>query len=94
MKNILYELYVKRLSHFFFILSITFLSLILSFNIVEISYGQNNIETESETAITSYLDALIKDLPIDFPSFSSWSQFCTFLFIYSDYEKRTNNIVQ
>jgi copper transport protein len=60
MKNILYELYVKRLSHFFFILSITFLSLILSFNIVEISYGQNNIETESETAITSYLDALIK----------------------------------
>ena len=52
---------MKRLSHFFFILSIIFLSLIFSFNIVEISYGQSTtFETESETTITSYLDALIK----------------------------------
>ena len=35
--------------------------MISSFNIIEISYGQSaTFETESETAITSYLDALIK----------------------------------
>ncbi len=56
---------LKRLSYFFFILtvSIIFLSLIPSFYIfVETSYGQiTTIESESETAaITSYTDAIIK----------------------------------
>ena len=56
---------MKRLSYFFFILtiSIIFLSLIPSFYIfVETSYGQiTTIESESETAaITSYTDAIIK----------------------------------
>lgn len=56
---------LKRLSYFFFILtvSIIFLSLIPSFYIfVETSYGQiTTMESESETAaITSYTDAIIK----------------------------------
>jgi copper transport protein len=55
---------IKSLCHFLFmfVVSIIFLSLILSFNnIVKISYGQSTpFETESETDITSYLDALIK----------------------------------
>lgn len=54
---------VKGLFHFFFIfiISITTLSLILFFNNIEYAYGQSTIiGTESETAITSYLDALIK----------------------------------
>jgi len=52
----------KFISFFLYIIiSITFLSLILSFNIVKISYGQTTVlEQESETTITSYLDALIK----------------------------------
>ena len=54
---------LKRLSYFFFILtlSIIFLSLISSFNtLVGLSYGQLTIESNSETAITSYTDAIIK----------------------------------
>ena len=54
---------LKRLSYFFFILtiSIIFLSLISSFNtVVQTSYGQLTIESKSETAITSYTDAIIK----------------------------------
>src|SRR5687768_2566473 len=52
---------VKSLFHFFFIISITTLSIILLFNNIEYTYGQSTIlETESDTAITSYLDALIK----------------------------------
>jgi len=59
--NKVYKL--KRLSYFFFILtiSIIFLSLISSFNtVVQTSYGQLTIESKSETAITSYTDAIIK----------------------------------
>ena len=54
---------LKRLSYFFFILtiSIIFLFLILSFNtLVGPSYGQLTIESNSETVITSYTDAIIK----------------------------------
>ena len=52
---------VKSLFYFFFIISITTLSLILLFNNIEYTYGQSTIlETEPDTAITSYLDALIK----------------------------------
>ena len=54
---------LKRLSYIFFILtiSIIFLSLISSFNtVVGPSYGQLTIESNSETAITSYTDAIIK----------------------------------
>ena len=54
---------LKRLSYFFFILtiSIIFLSLISSFNtVVGPSYGQLTNESNSETAITSYTDAIIK----------------------------------
>ena len=39
---------------------VLFLSLILAVNIFEISYSQNITFEESQTAITSYLDALIK----------------------------------
>ena len=39
---------------------VLFLSLLFAVNIFEISYGQSNTFEESETAITSYLDALIK----------------------------------
>ena len=53
---------VKRLYHSFFILMISIIFLFLfPFNIVEISYGQSmTFETESETAVTSYIDALFK----------------------------------
>jgi copper transport protein len=42
------------------IVLVLFLSPILAVNIFEISYSQNNTFEESQTAITSYLDALIK----------------------------------
>jgi hypothetical protein len=51
---------VKNIYYFYFFISLLFVFLI-SFTIVEISYGQSSsIETESETSITSYLDALFK----------------------------------
>ena len=83
---------IKSLYHSLFVLMISIIFLFLfPFNIVEISYGQSiTFETESETAVTSYIDALFKAPTIDFPSFSSRSQFCTLLFIYSHYKKRTN----
>ena len=53
---------VKSLYHSLFILMISIIFLFLfPFNIVEISYGQSmTFETESETAVTSYIDALFK----------------------------------
>ncbi len=42
------------------ILLVIFLSLLSTVTIVEISYGQSTTFEESEIAITSYLDALIK----------------------------------